>query len=91
MAEIVERALPFECSGTRSRAYPNPSKSNPQECHMDTLTATITEYIIRVDDEDGGAWFPSAEAEAEIRAAADPFAAAINICWSAPMRGTWRN
>lgn len=43
-----------------------------------------------VDDEDGGRWVPSHEAQTEIEAADDPQATAVQICTESPMRGSWR-
>lgn len=37
----------------------------------------------------GGQWWPSAEADADIEAAADPAARAVEICEREPMRGEW--
>ena len=42
-----------------------------------------------VADSDGGRWWPSAEALAEIRASSDPAAIAIRIATDQPMRGEW--
>lgn len=44
---------------------------------------------VLVVDTDGGVWTPSESAQEEIQAAEDKAAKAIEICQSAPMRGTW--
>ena len=44
-----------------------------------------------VIDDAGGTWTPSDEAAAEIAAAADTAKAAVEMCQSSPMRGTWQN
>lgn len=56
------------------------------------MTKLITETLdntITVRDLDGGRWWPSAEALDEIRASADPEAAALRICEEEPTRGRW--
>lgn len=55
------------------------------------LTAEITDDTVRVRDPRGGVWYPDEEAEAEIRAASDPEARAIEIASTEPMRGTWHD
>ena len=60
---------------------------------MSTLTATIDTnsiYPIYVTDSEGGVWWPSEEAAAEILAAEDPEATAIRIVTTDPMRGEWK-
>ena len=42
-----------------------------------------------VVDPQGGRWWPSDEAAAEIETAEDPAATAIRICEDAPHRGKW--
>lgn len=54
------------------------------------FTADTIDNIITVIDAEGGRWFPSEEAQAEIESSANPEAAAIRICAEEPMRGTWR-
>ena len=54
-----------------------------------SLTATIADDIY-VTDSEGGVWRPSEEAAAEILAADDPEATAINIAATTPMRGEWK-
>lgn len=54
------------------------------------LTAATRNDIIVVIDSDGGIWWPSAETSDEIRRAENPEALAVEICESAPMRGTWK-
>lgn len=44
---------------------------------------------IGVEDGDGGVWWPSEETQAEIQAAADPHAKAVQICQEQPTRGQW--
>lgn len=47
--------------------------------------------VIGVEDENGGIWWPSNEAELEIDASDDPEITAILMCASQPMRGTWHD
>ena len=47
--------------------------------------------LIVVIDNEGGTWTPDDEAAAEIQSAADPQAAAIEMCRSTPMRGRWQD
>lgn len=56
-----------------------------------TLTAEQLTYGWTVLDPEGGRWWPSEEAAAEIEAAADPAAEAVRIATQEPMRGTWAN
>ena len=55
-----------------------------------TLIAEKTSGMMTVRDTDGGRWFPSDEALAEIEASADQEAAALRICDEQPTRGEWR-
>lgn len=55
------------------------------------LTAEIGGYAVRVRDSHGGVWYPDEDAEAEIRAALDPKARAVEIARTTPMRGTWHD
>lgn len=55
------------------------------------LTAEIDGDTVRVRDSHGGIWYPDEEAEAEIRAASDPEAQAVEIARTTPMRGTWHD
>lgn len=54
-----------------------------------TLQADYTDGTYVVRDTDGGVWWPSDEALAEIQAADDPEAKAVEICDQQPMRGHW--
>lgn len=56
------------------------------------LNANINRELstVTVEDTEGGVWRPDAGAKAEILAAADPDAKAVEICEAAPMRGTWK-
>lgn len=56
------------------------------------MKAYETNGIICVRDEDGiSLWTPSEDAQAEINAAADPKAKAVEMCRTQPMRGKWAN
>lgn len=59
---------------------------SPCEC---VLTASSSASGWRVEDSCGGIWWPSDEASDEIKAAADPAAAAIAMCQDYPSRGAW--
>lgn len=48
-------------------------------------------YGWSVMDPDGSRWWPNDEASAEIEAAEDPAAKAIEICTNSPMRGEWHS
>jgi hypothetical protein len=52
---------------------------------MQIKTNTMT-----VIDEDGGQWWPSEEAIAQINSASNPEAETLRICEEEPMRGTWK-
>lgn len=68
-----------------------PSKQRHKERNA-TMKAYETNGIICVRDVDGiSLWTPSEEAQAEIHAAADPKAKAVEICRNQPMRGKWAN
>jgi hypothetical protein len=54
-----------------------------------TLRAERRHETWTVTDEAGGVWWPDADAEREIDAAADPAARAVEIADGAPMRGRW--
>ena len=43
-----------------------------------------------VVDTEGGVWWPSEDAAAEIEAAEAPAQAAVEMCQAAPMRGVWK-
>ena len=53
------------------------------------LTAEETDGMLCVVDAEGGVWWPSDEAGAEIAASADPADCAIRMCHQSPMRGRW--
>ena len=53
------------------------------------LYAILDGDQIGVVDPNGGIWWPSDEAQAEIGATADPEGEAILMCESSPMRGEW--
>ncbi len=55
-----------------------------------TLHAERMDDRLVVVDPEGGVWWPSKDAAAEIEAAADPAQAAIEMCQAAPMRGVWK-
>jgi hypothetical protein len=46
------------------------------------------DYVVR--DAEGGIWWPEDEAQAEIKASADPENTALLIVTETPMRGAWR-
>ena len=52
---------------------------------IDTLHDTIV-----VRDSEGGVWWPSDEARAEIEASPDPEATALMIAEDHPTRGAWK-
>ena len=52
-----------------------------------TLAADTLHGILTVLDSDGGRWWPSADAQAEIAAASNPEAAAVEMCKTSPDRG----
>ena len=54
-----------------------------------TLVAERRDETWTVTDEAGGVWWPDADAEREIDAAADPAAAAVEIADAEPSRGRW--
>lgn len=54
----------------------------------DTILST-PDYGLSVEDPAGGTWWPDDAAREEIADAPDSGAAAIRICESAPIRGTW--
>jgi len=54
------------------------------------MTTSFNDDTIIVTDTDGGVWWPSDEAEAEIMASDDPESKAIEIAETEPMRGTWQ-
>lgn len=55
------------------------------------LTAIENVHGWSVEDAEGGRWWPDEEAQAEIEAADDPAARAVEICLEDPMRGEWRD
>ena len=55
-----------------------------------TLHAERMDGRLVVVDPEGGVWWPSKDAVAEIEAAEDPAQAAIEMCQAAPMRGVWK-
>jgi hypothetical protein len=55
-----------------------------------TMTAEQLTNGWTVIDEDGGQWWPSEEAIAQINSASNPEAEALRICEEDPMRGTWK-
>ena len=55
-----------------------------------TLHTEIMDGRIVVVDTEGGVWWPSKEAAAEIEAAEDPAQAAVEMSQAAPMRGVWK-
>lgn len=57
----------------------------------DPLTVELAHDVHTVRDPDGGVWWPSEEAAAEIAASDDPGATAIRMCTTEPMRGEWRD
>lgn len=56
----------------------------------DTLTAHENIDGWHVVDSQGGTWWPSDEAADEIQAASDPEQAALAMCRTQNMRGTWK-
>ncbi len=54
-----------------------------------TLVAERRPETWTVTDEAGGVWWPDADAEREIDAAADPGTRAVAICDEDPSRGRW--
>ena len=55
-----------------------------------TLHTEIMDDRIVVVDTEGGVWWPSKDAAAEIEAAEDPAQAAVEMSQAAPMRGVWK-
>lgn len=55
------------------------------------MTAEERDGVLVVFDENGGVWTPDEQAAAEIAEAADPAAAAVEMCQSSPMRGRWQD
>lgn len=58
--------------------------SNPIIIHT-----SMSHGVRTVADPDGGVWVPSDEAQSEIQAAGDPDSAAMEMCSTQPMRGSW--
>lgn len=58
---------------------------------IETLSANENVHGWHVTDAQGGTWWPSDEAAQEIQAASDPAQAALLICRTQPMRGTWHS
>jgi len=56
----------------------------------DTLTAEENTYGFRVEDSEGGVWWPNEETAEIINAAPNPAAMAIRIAACDPSAGTWR-
>ncbi len=55
-----------------------------------TIHAERMDDRLVVVDTEGGVWWPSEDAAAEIEAAEDPAQAAVEMCQAAPMRGVWK-
>ena len=55
-----------------------------------TIHAERMDDRLVVVDAEGGVWWPSEEAAAEIEAAEAPAQAAVEMCQAAPMRGVWK-
>lgn len=55
------------------------------------LVAKRNAYGWHVADDGSAIWWPGEEAEAEIDAADDPAAKAVEICSTSPMRGEWHS
>jgi regulator of RNase E activity RraA len=53
-----------------------------------TVDVLHDDYVVR--DAEGGIWWPEDEAQAEIKASADPENTALLIVTETPMRGAWR-
>ena len=83
--------------GARDDLTPDEARTikDPSLIYLDiqpsVLTAEIDDDAIRVRDSHGGVWYPSDEAEAEIRAASDPEARAVEVARTTPMRGSWHD
>lgn len=75
--------------GPRRALPPSMSNANITVSIPSTLTAQLATDGWHVVDDAGGTWWPDAEAAAEILASEDPAHAALAICASDPMRGTW--
>jgi hypothetical protein len=57
-----------------------------------TLSAVLLHDVWCVRDADGGVWHPDTTAERVIASAGEQAAAvAVDLCRSAPMRGTWHS
>lgn len=54
-------------------------------------TITDSEGNHGVKDSEGGVWWPTDAAQAEIQASADPEQAALEMCETSPKRGEWFN
>ena len=55
-----------------------------------TIHAERMDDRLVVVDTEGGVWWPSEDAAAEIEAAEDAAQAALEMCQAAPMRGEWK-
>lgn len=94
---LSKHADPVE--GARENLSPDAAREiaahDPSLIYLDiqpsVLTAEIDDDAICVRDSHGGVWYPDEEAEAEIRAASDPEARAVEIARTTPMRGTWHD
>ena len=82
--------------GARDDLTPDEARAvaadDPSLVYLDVespLAAEIDDDTVRVRDPRGGIWYPDEEAEAEIRAASDPEARAVEIASAEPMRGAW--
>lgn len=83
--EICDRALAGDASAVRecARVIADAAAQEP------ALTADYSHDSWRVEDPDGGVWYPDETAAEEIASADDPAARAVHICRTQPMRGEW--
>jgi hypothetical protein len=71
--------------------YLGPDEHGIEPMFETLLEAQENDGDFCVIDPDGGVWWPSDDAAAEINASSDPKATAIRIATENPMRGTWHN
>ncbi len=80
-----------------TRPLPIPARPRPvrpDDVSIRGLVALVDEGpdgfgIIVADHDGGGVWHPDEDAAREIRAHRDPDAAAVRMCRTQPMRGSW--
>ena len=76
----------------RSGRYLGPDSCGIEpEFELLELEAVTRDGCIVVADPAGGVWWPDAETQARIKAAADPEAQAVHLCKSGEGRGVWKS